>query len=523
MSYPPTAEQQAAIDMAKQGKTMKLLAFAGAGKTSTLVFVAEALGALGKKGLYLAFNKDIAKEATRKMPRNVQARTFHSLALSQAPSYIKERLAISFPPWEFNKKFQIEDLLLNAYETEYESRDGKLAGKDKKARNILTAARQKSIVDECLSLFYKTDCEEPEFQHMEEAINNHIKVTPEDAKALSNELLPIAIDMWRDFCDPNGKLGLEGRHDVYLKLWAMSNPVIDTDFILFDEAQDADPIMTGVLEKQKCQVIYVGDPYQQIYSFRGAVNVMQTLAAPQSELTQSFRFGQGLADACLPVLRALGCKNSIKGTPSLKTEVHQSDFSGEGSLDAILCRTNSQAVLTTLEAVKKRAETGKGTLALPLNITFKETKDMMFAIHEMKKKGKCDHPKLKGFSGFEQLKEYAKSYPRDMEISSYVRMYLTIGMKSVLETIESVENIKAHEHKGPFVTTAHRSKGLEWDNVLLAPDMYSVFEDVDVTEPSMLDPDELRLLYVAMTRAKKNLYLGEVRTFLSELKCVYGD
>lgn len=39
--YPPTPEQQVAIEIAKSGKTMKLLAFAGAGKTSTLVFAAQ--------------------------------------------------------------------------------------------------------------------------------------------------------------------------------------------------------------------------------------------------------------------------------------------------------------------------------------------------------------------------------------------------------------------------------------------------------------------------------------------------
>jgi hypothetical protein len=45
------------------------------------------------------------------------------------------------------------------------------------------------------------------------------------------------------------------------------------------------------LRAQQCQVIYVGDPYQQIYEWRGAVNAMEHIRAPECALTESFRFG----------------------------------------------------------------------------------------------------------------------------------------------------------------------------------------------------------------------------------------
>lgn len=51
-------------------------------------------------------------------------------------------------------------------------------------------------------------------------------------------------------------------HDGYLKLWALSDPVILADYILMDEAQDTNPVVLGVLQRQPAQMIYVGDKHQ---------------------------------------------------------------------------------------------------------------------------------------------------------------------------------------------------------------------------------------------------------------------
>ena len=45
--------------------------------------------------------------------------------------------------------------------------------------------------------------------------------------------------------------------------------------------------MQSILKKQKCAKILVGDPHQQLYKFRGAVNAMDALAADETaHLTQ---------------------------------------------------------------------------------------------------------------------------------------------------------------------------------------------------------------------------------------------
>src|SRR5438132_14185115 len=81
----PTDEQRMAVDKFLTGKPLKIAAFAGTGKTTTLRMLAEATRA---RGVYLAFNKSIATEAKQKFPRSVDCRTTHAIAFrAEMPHY----------------------------------------------------------------------------------------------------------------------------------------------------------------------------------------------------------------------------------------------------------------------------------------------------------------------------------------------------------------------------------------------------------------------------------------------------
>ena len=58
------------------------------------------------------------------------------------------------------------------------------------------------------------------------------------------------------------------------------------------------------------------------------------------------------------------------------------------------------------------------------------------------------------------------------------------------------------------ITTAHRAKGLEWDRVRIGDDFWGPKVDKDTGDKSMPAPEELKLDYVAVTRAKKALDPG---------------
>ena len=61
--------------------------------------------------------------------------------------------------------------------------------------------------------------------------------------------------------------------------------------MLFDEAQDANPVIAAIVAAQEhAQLVYVGDSQQQIYEFTGARNAIENIKAER-----------GVPDAVVPV------------------------------------------------------------------------------------------------------------------------------------------------------------------------------------------------------------------------------
>lgn len=88
--FKPTNEQATAHDAFLQGKSLKINAFAGSGKTSTLQLLANATGL---RGQYLAFNRNIVGDAREKFPDTVDCSTSHSLASRATPYGYKQDMS----------------------------------------------------------------------------------------------------------------------------------------------------------------------------------------------------------------------------------------------------------------------------------------------------------------------------------------------------------------------------------------------------------------------------------------------
>src|SRR5260370_11428706 len=86
---------------------------------------------------------------------------------------------------------------------------------------------------------------------------------------------------------------------------------------MLDEAQDADPVILGLLERHKGARIIVGDKYQQLYQWRGAVNALSRMRSDSAELslTRTVRFGPGAAEWANPALEIICGKLRIIPPP----------------------------------------------------------------------------------------------------------------------------------------------------------------------------------------------------------------
>lgn len=476
----PTDEQKLAVEQALKGDSFKIMAYAGAGKTSTLRLIGN-YALANKKGIYLAFNKAIAEEAQTKFDRgNIECKTFHSLAFRGVPKWLTAKM-------KNNRVWP--DALVKIYDLPHFKdapiKEIKVKKNEKPCRDI--SARDVAVwIENTVANFTKTNDPFITVEHFKNP-----DWLDDENNEYAKSLVDLAQKHWDDLITEGNSFKIG--HDVYLKYWAMNSPFIPANFILFDEAQDADPLILSVMAKQKhAQLIYVGDRHQQIYGWRGAVNAMQDLDMPCVRLTQSFRFGENVA-ACanLILTRVLGETAPLIGFDIIKDQVSLSKLENP---DAILCRTNGNAFAVAVAEIgkKRRVKLEMDTAAI---------KKFIEACVKLQNKQNQDHPDLDGFEYWSEVLTYIKEYPK-ADIAPMVNLMVNHDPVMLIHAA----NASSEKDYDVVVCTAHKSKGLEWDHVELSNDFkFSILDGA-----IKISDDEARLIYVAMTRAKKTLDVSAI-------------
>lgn len=488
-AFAPTNEQRQALDMAMVGDSFKIVAYAGAGKTSTLRLISEHKQG---KGLYLAFNKAIATEAQSKFPPNVRCQTFHSLAFRHAPRAITAKVSLPKPP----SNRLADELRLQPIEV-WRQVNGK------KKPVVFGKHKLATIVGDALINFCKTNASEPAPRHIELPA----WLDERTSESIRQSLYPALVARWSQAIDPRHQAGIS--HDIYLKYWTLSNPIIPADFVLFDEAQDADPLMMGVLMKQSCQTIYVGDAHQQIYEWRGAVNAMKRLPYPQTLLTQSFRFGQTIADIANVFLKALHETIPLVGNPAIHSTV--SNQQAIANKNAILCRTNATAMSALMRGLKFGHK-------VALQADSQRILKFCAGVDSLKA-GKAVNgvPELAHFGHWREVQEFSETADGS-DIKTWVKLIEEYGTPKLTTTLQKLTPSDQADY---IVSTAHKAKGLEWGAVQIGDDFLYDSNKLSVK----ISPEELRLLYVACTRAKFVLdthHIANLLFGLQKKKVIYA-
>lgn len=461
MSYSDTPEQAAVIGWS--GHRLVVRAFAGTGKTSTLVRFA--LANPENRMLYLAYNRAVRDEAEQKFPFNVECKTSHQLAWSVG-RYYQPRLTGNLRITDVAK-------LLN-------SRHWPLA------RVAITT----------FTAFLCSDDSEFGHQHLPD----------EDARSgLSAEkILAAAQRIWCESVRQDGTFPVI--HDVYLKLYQLSRPDFSRRWhtVLFDEAQDANPVTQSLVLAQRCSVVLVGDRHQQIYRFRGAENALdapQLADAHRLCLTHSFRFGPAVAGVANMLLARQGETLTVVGNGGSDSVVaHLPPEAAQGHI-AILSRTVAGVIGAALQASldgKKVFWVGGigGYKTEEMEDLYWFSADMPERMHSQRL--------AQEHRNFDEFETVAKA-TKDTDMNQALRLldlYFPLPQKLQLMREHAVTD---ESRAQVTVSTAHRSKGLEWPVVMLDDDF------ADITDPLMPDcdrTDETNLLYVAVTRARQTLVIN---------------
>jgi AAA domain/UvrD-like helicase C-terminal domain len=463
----PTGEQQAIIDAYRTDANLVIEAGAGTGKTSTLRMLAACNPR--RRGLYVAYNKAIASDAKRSFPASVTCATAHSLAFRAVGRRFTHRLnGPRMPARQTAKELGITRPLPVPH-----------AG-------LLAPQQVARLVMETVTRFCRSDAAHIEPWHVPKTPGLD---DPASVAVLREALVPLARRAWDDLSDPDGRLRFT--HDCYLKLWQLSGPTLAADYMLLDEAQDANPVVAAIVDRQQhAQRVLVGDRCQAIYGWRGAIDAMSRFQAHHRLcLSQSFRFGPAVAAEANKWLQLLDAPLRLRGFHRITSTVGPVPCP-----DAVLCRTNAEAVrqlLVAADAGRKAALVGGGT----------EIRRLAEAAISLRAGAGTDHPELFAFRTWGEVQEYVEQDASGSDLKVFVQLIDTYGAEVVIDIIDRLSPEKTAE---VVVSTAHKAKGREWASVRIASDFPEPRRSHN-GQPAQMPRADAMLAYVAVTRARQAL------------------
>lgn len=479
MAFTLTEEQEKILAFVRDRRDHLMVeARAGAAKTSTLVFCAEAIPE--RKILCLAFNAGIRDEMRERMPSNVNAMTIHGCGFDAFRRYIGRSCRVNSRKIYSLLREQIDRL-------EKLDQDDAWDTFSETMKAISTAKNAGTL-----------------FQP--HGPNYRPLISPVEFFAdYDYELSPLQQFLIEAVCKASWKKTLEGELDFDDMLLAPAVSGVSFPFyseVFVDEAQDLAPINHHLLTKivkANTRLVSVGDPCQAIYGFRGAdtqsMNTLQTRFSSETlYLTTSFRCARTVVEEAkwrAPDMRASA--TACEGRVVPKTSWGPSDMQ-DG--DAVICRNNAPLFSLALQFIKH----GLRPEIMGRDVIGTLTK-------QMKKLGKPKTPQPQAMALAEAWAESEKRRDRNTRrvddtlecMLVFIRQTETLG-----QAIELAEVLAAQKGR-IFFMTGHRSKGLEFRRVFFLDRKLISKEEQD-----------LNICYVIQTRAKEELYYVDSDTFTDE-------
>jgi len=470
---------------------IKINAVAGSGKTTTVIEYAR-LRPAPSKILYLAFNKSVKLEATKKFAdkrlTNVKVETAHSLAYKHIV---------------FQSNYKVRP---QSYKTNETAELLNLKGNNEKHTEYIIANHiNKFIAYFCSSNKQKVQ----ELNYLETIIDTK-------ARIFVSSFYDYIVNQSRRLLSKMDKGEIEITHDFYLKKFQLSNPKLNYDYILFDEGQDASPAMLDIFLKQKAIKVIVGDTHQQIYGWRFAVNSLEKVDFKTYNLSTSFRFSQSIANLAMEVLKFKKHIGEYQSIP-----ITGKGNNGDIKTKAVLARTNLGLLLKAIEYVTEKKKVNHIYFEGNINsYTYADEGASLYdVLHLYNEKHYLIKDKLiKAMKNIHELEDYIEK-TEDVQLGMMVEIVKEYGDKipDIIKAIKKKHVDNDEKEKAEMIfSTVHRCKGMEYDAVQLVNDF--IYEQkleklkegkkVELINSTKLN-EEINLLYVAVTRTKNSLYIPE--------------
>lgn len=507
--FKPSVFQKAFFDFVEYETGSAVLeAVAGSGKTTTII---EALKLFreGTTVLLLAFNKTIADELAARVQAagvkaSVEVKTFNGLGHSILYKRLG-RLTLD------NRKMRgvIKGLMDTFDYQEFGQVVFELVGYARRFGLVPEGIRSAPLMPDTAESWHW--------------LINHFGVEVE------KDQVQDVIDMARRAIRAGVEMAAEQRvidFDDQVYLPAIKKMARDTwDVILVDEAQDVSPVRTRLIEmclRPGGRMFAVGDSFQAIYGFTGsdseAMNTLRTkFDAVSLPLSISYRCAKKVVAAAQQVMPAIqAAETAPEGIVEYLPAWVGEDFQPG---DMVLCRKNAPIVSLAWKLI------GKGVACRILGRDI--AGGIVKLINDLQPRGLNGQHGLAGKLEAWRLAEVGKWKKEERDdmveavndkASCVEAIMARSTVRTVPDLIRSIEAMFTDDSSGDKAVTLcsmHKSKGLEADRVfILDRDLLPLKS----AKQAWQIKQENNLLYVALTRAKKELYFIETTGMVEKKK-----
>lgn len=461
----PTPEQSAILDHCSGTDYPNLMvnALAGTGKSATLKMIDRVNKT--KPALYLVFNKRNAEEAKKsgEFSDTTVIKTFNALGHGIWANAITKPINLDKSKMRTLWREMVEDL------TRTNANDAW------RAYHVVMDGLEKAK-----SLGYvPTDCVRAHRSLIDRHTLHHaMDERPDEyAASLIDELLSESINRaYAGLIDFNDQIYMPA-------LFGGTFPKFPR--VMVDEYQDQSPVNHAMLERLvKGRVIGVGDPFQNIYGFRGAKAggmsaAIETYSMTQLPLSISFRCPSEIVKAAQWRVPHFQWSN-LGGSVNALKRMDGADFPDDST---IICRNNAPLLRLAFRLI---------SAGRSVTVVGSELGPRLVAI--MKKLGPDSMFRAAVCTEIEQWREeklIANSKSAN-DLADCMRVFAEHGT-TLAQMISYAEHL--FKQTGTIrLLTGHKSKGLEFDNVYFL-------------DPFLLDDREqdLNLRYVIQTRSQNKL------------------
>ncbi|KAJ3356919.1 hypothetical protein HDU91_005475 [Kappamyces sp. JEL0680] len=472
------------------GSCYKVIAGAGTGKTSLLTMVANQLLAKNHRILYLTFNKENQLQAETRFSALgkglIHCKTMHAVARSLCV------VPFSMVPQDESR---LKDAVIREFRKKIESwlaANGQGSrGKDNASKKAFELKVQQVgfWIFKTLEAWYRSkdelDALKNDFYTYMAAKRHHLERIGFMAK--DNFYCATAMQVWERIMTNDMPMV----HDAYIKIAQLARDPqrLDYSVILLDESQDTTACQLDLFVHQPRalgkHVYVVGDAVQSIYSFRGARprHVVNLASSADFHLTNSFRFGRHIAFVANTILWAKQNSPQIKTFQPYRLRglnpVDGEVFGPGCTLSfpfTIIARTNSALIGRALQLLQAYPD-----VRIALSGGSQKFASTIKSVLELQNLSLGQRPSesswLARYADIEEFKKEAKDLEQHqhlvlLDLISTFQEDLPEKMRLFQEKI--IDSNVPSKDAQVVLTTAHQSKGLEWESVEVENDFAAI-------------------------------------------------